>query len=306
MPNASHIPVLGDVAKRYLITNPSWTYVDGTLGGGGHADIVCRSLSGDGCLIGFDCDEEALHTAARTLEPFAEKVTLVHANFRAMSSELRNLGIASVGGVLLDLGVSSLQLDEPQRGFSFRSDANLDMRMDQRQSFRALDVVNGFAEQDLSDLLFRYGEERRAKRIARTIVARRPLATTRELRAAVEVSVGGRSLVKSLARVFQALRIEVNHELDNLSVALAEALPLLHPGGRMVVIAYHSLEDRIVKEFFRRHAATKTPSGHRLVPDTPREPALRILTVHPVIASSEEVRKNPRARSAKLRAAEKL
>jgi 16S rRNA (cytosine1402-N4)-methyltransferase len=223
-----------------------------------------------------------------------------------MGDEIRRLGIVDVGGVLLDLGVSSFQLDEGARGFSYRGEGKLDMRMDRRQLLSAFDVVNGYSEQSLVDLLFRYGEERQARRIARAIISGRPVNTAAGLRRAVEDAVGSRFVLKSLARVFQALRIEVNRELDNLAAVLAVAVELLLPGGRLVVISYHSLEDRIVKEFFRRESATVVPSGHKLVPDVVRAPLIRVLTVRPRVAAPEEVAANPRARSAKLRAAEKL
>jgi 16S rRNA (cytosine1402-N4)-methyltransferase len=233
-------------------------------------------------------------------------VVLVQANFRAIGGEIRRLGIERVGGVLLDLGVSSFQLDEGARGFSYRGEGQLDMRMDRRQPFSALDVVNGYSEQSLADILFRFGEERQARRVARAIVAERPVTTTTGLRRSVERAVGSRFVLKSLTRVFQALRIEVNHELDNLAAVLVDALELLLPGGRLVVISYHSLEDRIVKEFFKRESATTIPSGHKLVPDAVRTPSIRVLTPRPREAAPNEVVANPRARSAKLRAAEKL
>ena len=306
MSTAYHLPVLRDEAVRVLVTNPSWIYLDGTLGGGGHAEKICEALRPEGRLVAFDCDADALGFARQRLEGFGDRVTMVQANFRSMAAELRRLRISSVGGVLLDLGVSSFQLDAGHRGFSFRTDERLDMRMDQRQPFGAPDVVNQYDERGLADLLFRYGEERQARRIARAIVARRPIATTGTLRAAVEAAVGQRFLVKSLARVFQALRIEVNHELDNLAAALDDAATILIPGGRVVVISYHSLEDRIVKEFFKKESATKKFSGHKLIPDTDLVPRLRMIGSHPLEASQEECAVNPRARSAKLRAAEKL
>jgi 16S rRNA (cytosine1402-N4)-methyltransferase len=301
-----HVPVLLDEAVRVLVTNRAWIYVDGTLGGGGHAERVCEELSPEGTLVAFDCDADAIEVARNRLARFGDRVLLIRANFRAMAAELRRRDIKSIGGVLLDLGVSSFQLDAPLRGFSFRSDARLDMRMDQEQAFSALAVVNEYSEQALADVLFHYGEERLSRRIARSIVARRPATTTGALREAVEQAVGQRFVVKSLARVFQALRIEVNHELENLAVALAEATALLLPGGRIVVISYHSLEDRIVKEFFRKNSATTIPSGHKLIPDTVTRPLLRLVGRQPIAAPDEECSVNPRARSAKLRAAEKV
>jgi 16S rRNA (cytosine1402-N4)-methyltransferase len=303
MPIAYHIPVLCDAAVRILVSDPSWTYVDGTLGGGGHAEAICERLSVSGRLIACDRDEDALAFSRERLTRFADRITIVHTDLASISNFLRQAG--PIGGLLLDLGVSSFQLDEVSRGFSFRSVDPLDMRMDRRQSRTAADLVNGSSERLLADILFHYGEERAARRIARAIVACRPLRTTGDLSRVVERAVGAHFLQKSLARVFQALRIEVNQELDQLRTALETVTPLLRRGGRLVVISYHSLEDRIVKDFFREQAADRVPSGHRLIPDAPRVPVLRILTRRPVVASPEEVETNPRGRSAKLRAAEK-
>jgi 16S rRNA (cytosine1402-N4)-methyltransferase len=304
MPTAYHIPVLCDAAVRILVSDPSWTYVDGTLGGGGHAEAICEQLSATGRLIACDRDEDALAFSRDRLARCAERITIVHTDLESIAHHLREAG--PIGGLLLDLGVSSFQLDEGSRGFSFRSVDPLDMRMDRRQGRTGADVVNGSSEKLLADILFQYGEERAARRIARAIVAHRPLTTTGDLSRAVEAAVGPRFRVKSLARVFQALRIEVNQELDQLRTALETVTPLLRRGGRLVVISYHSLEDRIVKDFFRAQAADRIPSGHQLIPDAPRVPVLRILTRHPVIPAPEEVMTNSRARSAKLRAAEKM
>jgi 16S rRNA (cytosine1402-N4)-methyltransferase len=202
--------------------------------------------------------------------------------------------------------VSSLQLDDPLRGFSFREDERADMRMDQRQVFSARDVLNSYGEQELLHLLWTFGEERHARRIARKIIASRPVETTGALRAIVESVVGQRFLTKSLARVFQAVRIEVNAELKNLERVLQDAPALLSPGGRIVVLSYHSVEDRVVKEFFKREAATTVPSGRKELPPTVVEPRLRVLTKKPITPTELEMDRNPRARSAKLRAAERL
>jgi 16S rRNA (cytosine1402-N4)-methyltransferase len=206
----------------------------------------------------------------------------------------------------LDLGVSSYQLDEGPRGFSFRSDDVLDMRLDSRQPVTALEVVNGSTERDLANILWKYGEERNARRIAKAIVRVRPLRTTGELASTVDRAVGTRFVTKSLARVFQAIRIRVNNELESLKSALDGAMEVLAPQGRLVVISYHSLEDRMVKEFFRREAATTVPSLNKYIPDAAVVPRLRILTKRPVRTSAEEVEENPRGRSAKLRAAERV
>lgn len=306
MPVAYHIPVFRDAAVRILVSDPSWTYVDGTLGGGGHAEAICERLSAPGRLIACDRDEDALAFSRERLARFAERVVILQANFGSIGDVLQRLNAGPVGGFLLDLGVSSFQLDEGPRGFSFQGVQPLDMRMDRRQTRTAADVVNGSSERDLAEIFFRYGEERASRRIARSVTARRPVLTTADLRRAVEEAVGARFLVKSLARVFQALRIEVNRELDQLRSALESVTPHLREGGRLVVISYHSLEDRIVKEFFRGQAADRIPSGHPLLPDAARSPVLRVLTRHPVLPLPDEVERNPRARSAKLRAAEKV
>ena len=306
MDAAYHIPVLGDAAAGALVTLSGWTYVDGTLGGGGHAEKICERLAGDGRCVCFDCDDDAIRFASGRLESFRDRVTFVRANFRALRPELRRLGIERIGGLLLDLGVSSFQIDEGTRGFSFQTAGPLDMRMDRRQAVSAREVVNGYAEAALADVIFRYGEERSARRVARRIVARRPIDSTADLRTAVEEAVGQRFLTKSLARVFQALRIEVNRELENLETVLRDAVEMLLPGGRCVVISYHSLEDRIVKQFFRNASRRTVPSGHKLIPDTELTPLLRIVTPRPVEPSAEETGGNPRARSARMRIAERL
>jgi 16S rRNA (cytosine1402-N4)-methyltransferase len=298
-----HEPVLCTEALRYLITDNSGIYVDATVGGGGHAEAICRQLGAQGKLIGFDADVDAIVEAEKRLLPYASQVTLIRDNFRSMVDTLAARGIGQVAGILFDLGVSSFQLDTGAKGFSFRADELLDMRMDRRRGLRAWDVVNTYPEERLTQVLREYGEEYGARRIARAIVRQRPVDTTGALRAVVERCVGGRFLTKSLARVFQALRIEVNEELPNLSQALGNVPGLLQPAGRCVVIAYHSLEDRIVKEFFREEASDRIRSAHKYLPDVPRAPQLEILTRKPVTAGEAEQARNPRARSAKLRAA---
>lgn len=286
-----------------LLTTRDGVYVDGTVGGGGHAEKVCEHLSEQGRLIGFDADGDAIKTAGDRLARYGGQVILVHANFHSLAHELASRGIRGVTGMLFDLGVSSHQLDAGEKGFSFRTDERLDMRMDARQPLSAWEVVNGYPEQRLAGVLREYGEEREAGRIARGIAQQRPVETTGALSRIVEGCVNPRFLTKSLARVFQALRVEVNRELENLRQTLTSVPDLLLPGGRCVVIAYHSLEDRIVKEFFRAEAAESIPSTHKYLPDTPRVPRLEILTKKPVTASGDECARNPRARSAKLRAA---
>ena len=304
-----HTPVLLREVLAQLLIRPSGAYIDGTLGGGGHAEAIVQRLETNGRLLGLDADAEALTAASSRLVVYGSRVILVQANFRELRRIAQEQKIAPADGILLDLGVSSHQFDEPSRGFSFRSDERLDMRMDRRQSLDAAEVVNTYDERRLADLLRDYGEERQARAIARALVRGRslhPITTTGELAGIVERVVGGRFRLKSLARVFQAFRIEVNDELSSLRMALREGIATLATGGRFAVIAYHSLEDRIVKETFREAAATAIRSGNPLVPDTPLVPTLRIVTPRPVTASEEEVSSNPRARSAKLRVAERL
>ena len=301
-----HEPVLCAEALRYLLTDREGTYVDATVGGGGHAEAICGRLGPGGRLIGFDADSDAIVEAEKRLLRFSPRYTLIRENFRSIKNALASRGVAGAAGILLDLGVSSFQLNAGEKGFSFRADERLDMRMDRRRPLTAWEVVNTYPEERLASLLRAYGEEQAARRIARAIIQQRPVDTTASLGAIVEKCAGGRFLTKSLARVFQAIRIEVNDELASLELALEDVPSLLNPGGRCVIIAYHSLEDRIVKEFFREEASDTIRSAHKYLPDTPRTPRLTILTRKPVTANEAERARNPRARSAKLRAAERV
>jgi 16S rRNA (cytosine1402-N4)-methyltransferase len=300
-----HEPVLAEETLALLITDRDGTYVDGTVGGGGHAEKICEHLGPRGRLIGIDADADAIEASRIRLERFGSRVTLIRANFRHIVSELGTRGVQQLAGIVLDLGVSSHQIDQTERGFSFRADGKLDMRMDSRRPVSAYEVVNSYSQERLEAVLREYGEERAARRIVRSLIRARPVATAGELNGVIERCVGGRYLTKSLARVYQAIRIEVNGELESLREALVSVPDLLLPGGRCVVIAYHSLEDRIVKEFFREEAADRIPSHNKLVPDLPRSPRLEILTRKPVTATEQEIARNGRARSAKLRAAER-
>jgi 16S rRNA (cytosine1402-N4)-methyltransferase len=298
-----HAPVLCEEAVALLKISAGGTYLDATVGGGGHAEKILMSLAGRGRLFCCDRDNEALEEARRRLLPFRESVEFLHAPFDAAPGKLRALGVTQVDGVLMDLGISSHQLDEERRGFSFRGDAPLDMRMDAAQDLSAWHVVNTYEEQRLADVLWRYGEERHSRRIARRIVQKRPVETTGGLREVVASGVAGPHLVKTLARVFQAIRIEVNGELDRLTRFLEDLPDFLAPGGRLVVIAYHSLEDRIVKDFMRREAAVLPPRA--LLPGAGTPGRLVLVTKKPLVPSDAEIGANPRARSAKLRAAER-
>jgi 16S rRNA (cytosine1402-N4)-methyltransferase len=300
-----HEPVLRDEVLSSLVTDPGGTYVDATVGGGGHAEEICKHLEGDGRLICFDLDEDALTASRERLRRFEHRVTFVRANFGGLREELRARGILSIRGLLLDLGVSSRQLDEGAKGFSFRADERIDMRMDRRQPLTGWDVVNTYAEARLAAILWEFGEERHARRIARRIVEARPIHTTGALRSVIEAA-GTSFLTKTLARVFQAIRIEVNGELKNLERVLTDLPVILAPGGRVVVLSYHSLEDRMVKDRFKREAAARVYSGHTYIEDTIRVPTLRVLTRKPIVATVAEAQSNPRARSAKMRVAERL
>ena len=301
-----HTPVLLRESLEYLVTDPGGVYVDATLGGGGHTDALLSRLSPSGRVIALDQDDEAIAEASKRLASYGGRAILRRANFGGVLDEVHAAGATSVDGVLLDLGVSSHQLDDPARGFSFRGDERLDMRMDRRSGRSAYDVVNATEETELARILWEYGEERRSRQIARAIVRQRPVESTAALADLVGSLAPGPMATKSMARVFQAIRIEVNQELAQLRRCLSDIPAMLRTGGRLVVISYHSLEDRIVKEFIRESAADRIPSGSKFLPDQPRTPVLRPLTKKPVVAGPEEERSNPRSRSAKLRAAEKV
>lgn len=308
MPQDFHTPVLAGEVLRFLCNAPDGIYVDGTLGGGGHAENILMNTSSHARLIGFDLDPEAVESSTTRLGRFGERVTVVRDNYANLRARLREMDIERINGLLLDLGVSSRQIDRDERGFSFQGDGRLDMRMDTGASLTAWEVVNSYEESRLVDVIKNYGEERSARRIARAIVRARdrsPIDMTGALAGIIESAAGGRMLTKTLARVFQAIRIEVNNELGNLRRALADVLDMLQEGGRIVVISYHSLEDRIVKQFFRAESARMEIPATKLLPARPSNPRLAVLTPRPVGATDEEVRANPRARSAKLRAAER-
>jgi 16S rRNA (cytosine1402-N4)-methyltransferase len=303
-----HTPVLLQETIAYLLTSRNGIYVDGTLGGGGHAAALLDGLDDTGRLIGIDRDEDALTAARKRLAMYGNRTTIVKENFKDVGIVLSQYGVKKINGLLLDLGISSYQVDSAARGFSFRQDERLDMRMDGGQALDAERVVNDYDEQSLGGIFRNFGEERNSRRIAGAIVrqrARQRIESTGQLAGLIERAVGGRFLNKTLARVFQAIRIEVNNELENLRHALRDSIEVLESGGRIVVISYHSLEDRIVKETFRAASVNSLRSGHSAIPDLPVTPALKVLTRKPVVPTAEEIHRNPRARSARLRAAEK-
>ncbi len=303
-----HVPVLVESVLSYLRVNPSGIYVDGTLGGGGHAAAILNRLSLEGKLIGIDRDPDALAFARNRLSNFSSQIVLRQANFERLADVVKELGFSSVDGVLLDLGVSSHQIDSDQRGFSFLRSGPLDMRMGSGQKLRAYDVVNRYEYKELKRIFKFYGEERHAGRIALAIVNARkekPLETTDELVAVIDRVVPGHFRNKTRARIFQAIRIEVNGELAHLQAALKQAVAVLKPGGRLVVISYHSLEDRLTKQFFKTLAEPCDCPPEWPICPCDEKPAVKILTRHPVTAPPEEIAQNSRARSAKLRAVEK-
>lgn len=307
-----HVSVLPGEVLELLAPRPGGIYLDGTVGGGGHARLVLEASSPDGRLIGFDRDPAALAAAAALLAPFGERVTLCRGNFAEIDEQLAALGINQVDGILLDLGVSSHQLDTPERGFSFREDGPLDMRMDPAQPASAADLLARADTEELKRIFREYGEERWAGRIAREIVRVRgetPLVTTRQLAELVCRAVPGGYVPQRIhpaTRVFQSLRIAVNGELDALAVGLAAAMRSLRPGGRLVVISFHSLEDRLVKQGFRAAANPCSCPPRLPVCACGRAAEIRILTPRGVRPAEAEIIANPRSRSAVLRAIEKL
>lgn len=292
-----HTPVLIKEVVTQLRPHRGGLYVDCTVGGGGHAAELLRACGPDGQLIGIDWDEEAIPQAREALSEFGARVQLVRANYVELDRVLMSLGVTTVDGVLFDLGVSARQFDEPARGFSFLREGPLDMRMSRQLGASARDVLRSASLEELAAIFLNYGEERRARAIAREIVRQRQrgaIETTTQLARLVERVLGPkRGRTHPATRVFQALRIAVNNELQNLRRGLEVAVGLLKPGARMAVISFHSLEDRIVKRFFLERSRGESPS-------------LRVVTRKPVTAGAEELRANPRARSAKLRVAEKI
>jgi 16S rRNA (cytosine1402-N4)-methyltransferase len=307
-----HLPVMAREVVELLLPVPAGLIVDCTVGGGGHAGLIADARP-DCRLLGIDRDADALAAARAHLERFGDRVELVQAEFGRLADVVGGVVAEheeTVVGVLMDLGVSSPQLDRPERGFSYRFDAPLDMRMDSRQSLTAATVVNEYGEDELASLIARYGEERFARRVARSIVAARPLTTTRELVDVITNAIPAatrRHGGHPARRTFQAIRMEVNRELPNLADGLDESVHLLGDGGRVLVLAYHSLEDRMVKERFRDWADLRTDDEPAKLPiGRPRHPIVRILSRKALRASPDEVAVNPRAESVRLRVAEKI
>lgn len=310
--NFKHISVLAEESIRLLEIKPNGIYVDGTLGGGGHSELICERLSAEGRLIGIDRDETALRAAGERLARFGETVKTVHANYADIKGVLKNFDIDKIDGAVLDLGVSSPQLDTAERGFSYNMDARLDMRMDRGQALSAYEVVNEYSEEELSRIIFEYGEERCARKIARRIAearAKRKIETTTELSELIKSAFPAKMRFADkhpAKRTFQAIRIEVNRELELLEGALRDFAEALKPGGILAVITFHSLEDRIVKRTFADLASGCTCPKEFPICVCGRKPKAEILTRKPIVSGEEELEANMRAHSAKLRAVKRL
>ena len=283
-----HTPVLYHSVLEYLAPHPGGHYIDATVGAGGHTAGIAEACAPDGRVLGLDADPQALAIAAGRLAEFGDRIVLRHMNFEHLRRVAEQSGFVPADGILADLGLSSMQLADTSRGFSFQSHGGLDMRFDPQDDTTAADLVNALPEAELANLIYQYGEEPASRRIARAIVYSRPIATADELAGIIERAVGRHGRIHPATRTFQALRIRVNRELDRLELALPQMVPVLVVGGRAAIITFHSLEDRIVKNYIRS------------------DPSLRVLTKHPVRPSRTEMIENPRSRSAKLRVAERI
>ena len=303
----THQPVLLHSVLAFLQPKSGGLYVDGTVGAGGHAAAILAASSPAGMLLGLDLDGQALEIARYNLVEYGMRAQLRQASYLTIPDQLASLGWQAVDGILLDLGVSSMQLDRAEKGFSFQADGPLDMRFDENGSRSAADLVNDLTERDLADVIYRYGEERYARRVARAIVRKRPLRSTTQLASVVAGAIGGkRQNIHPATRTFQALRIAVNEEISTLEKALPVCAAMLKPGGRLLVISFHSIEDRLVKQFFRQESRNCLCDPHLPICTCDHQASLRIITAHPVEADRNEIDQNVRARSAKLRVAERL
>jgi 16S rRNA (cytosine1402-N4)-methyltransferase len=300
-----HLPVLYHEIIHVLQPHNLGRYVDGTVGAGGHACGILEACAPDGQLLGLDLDPQALALARETLAPFGRRARLAQASYTSLPHMLKEVGWEAVDGILLDLGLSSMQLDTPERGFSFQHDAQLDMRFDPANPVSAASLVNGLDEGELTDILYRFGEEPNGRRIARAIIRARPLQTTRQLAAVIEAVSPRKGRVHPATQTFQALRIAVNEELASVAEALPKAVAALRSGGRLAVISFHSLEDRIVKDFFREQSRDLVNPPYEPIYTEERKAVLKEISRKPITPSEEEMNANPRARSAKLRVAEK-
>jgi 16S rRNA (cytosine1402-N4)-methyltransferase len=304
---SEHRPVLYHEIIHALRPQRDGFYVDGTIGAAGHAIGILQASEPNGRLLGFDVDPQALSIARRRLEKYESRIVLILASYTTLGEQLDKLGWKSVDGILMDLGISSMQLDTANRGFSFRTDAPLDMRFDPGSPVSAADLVNNLPEKELADLLYQYGEERRSRQVAKTIVQSRPLYTTVQLAEVVaRVTSGGRKGLHPATRTFQALRIAVNNELKAIEEVLPQAVNALAQGGRLAVISFHSLEDRIIKGFFRHESRDCICPPSQPVCTCGHRAELREINRRPIQPQETEMAENPRSRSARLRVAEKL
>jgi 16S rRNA (cytosine1402-N4)-methyltransferase len=307
MNDSPHQPVLYKEIIHALLPKAGGRYVDGTLGAGGHARGILEASVPDGQLLGLDVDPQALALARKILAPYEGRIHLAQASYTSLSEQLARLGWEEVDGIVLDLGASSMQFDTPERGFSFAHDAPLDMRFGPSMLKTAADLVNEYSERELADLIYRYGEERDSRKIARAIVRARPIHTTRELVAVIEaVSPRRGDRIHPATRTFQALRIAVNEELASIEAVLPQAVRRLKSGGRLAVISFHSLEDRIVKDFFREQSRDLVNPPYEQIYKEERKATLKEVNRKPITPSDEEIKSNSRARSAKLRIVEKI
>ena len=281
-------------------------YVDGTLGAGGHAWGILQASAPEGRLLGLDLDPHALEIARQRLSSFAERVVIRQASYTTLKAQLKELGWPAVQGIILDLGVSSMQLDQAERGFSFQQEGPLDMRFSPEQKTTAADLVNRLPEEQLADIIWRYGEEQLSRRIAKAILLARPLQTTLQLAEVIRKAVGGRGRLHPATLTFQALRIAVNTELQSIEMVLPQAMEVLTSGGRLAIISFHSLEDRLVKQTFRRESRDCICPPEQPVCTCGHKASIVEINRHPITAGEAEIQENPRARSARLRVAEKL
>ncbi len=309
--NFKHKSVLLDETIEMLHIKPNGIYVDGTLGGGGHSYEICKRLGKNGRLIGIDQDEAAIHAGSNRLSEFKEQVTIVRSNYSEMKQVIQNLGINKVDGILLDLGVSSYQLDTPERGFSYRENAPLDMRMDTRNSKTAKDIVNGYSEQELYRIIRDYGEDKFAKNIAKHIIRVREektIETTDELTEAIKAAIPMKIRMNTghpAKKTFQAIRIELNKELEVLRQSLEDMIDMLQEDGRICIITFHSLEDRIVKSYFKKAENPCTCPPNFPVCVCGNRSKGKVITKKPMIPSEQEIVENSRAKSSKLRVFER-
>ncbi len=307
MPTPTHISVLLNEAIEALQIKPGGSYIDCTVGLGGHTKALLESSYPKGKVLGIDADPEALEISRNKLSQYSNSLILINDNFANIEKICQENDFVPVDGILFDLGMSSAQLADSQRGFSFQSDAQPDMRFNPEQVLTATDLINILPERRLAQLIFEYGEERHSRQIAQIIVANRPIFSTKKLAVLIEEAIGGHQYkIHPATRTFQALRIAVNHELENLDAALNQTIRCLKRHGKLVVISYHSLEDRIVKQFMKRESMSCLCPAQTPVCNCGHRPSFKLITKKVITPSHEEIRKNPRSRSAKLRVAERL